>query len=142
MAGFTEADILGRRIELLFVKDRMSLLANGRIYVCNQNPYIAPSGKTCIAYVSVLLTSGSAAGATDIAFGTGPGTSGAAVSWTGGTLNFLAYQDSPAMFFPVATASLRPTAYSNGTEFWVNPGINTPFNAGTSATIKIYGWAF
>jgi hypothetical protein len=134
-----EADILGRTIGRLAVVPGVSLAANSRLFnVGSTAGWIVPSpstGGAVIAYISVLLTAGSATGASNIAFGLSSG----GTEWTGAYHTFSAYTDSPAMFYALSTPpASRLGVLALGQAFWVS--IQNAFNAGTLATITCYGW--
>jgi hypothetical protein len=137
-----EADILGRTIGRLAVVPGVVLSSGATGFklfnVGSTAGWIVPSpstGGAFISHVSVLLTAGSATGASTIGFGLAL----AADEWSNGLLTFSQFNDSPAMFyansFPIAN---RIGVLAIGQAFWVN--IGTAFNAGTIATITCYGW--
>jgi hypothetical protein len=140
MPGFTEADLVGRKIDKLFISSPLPMDNTGRaIFTCGTVPEIAPSGKTAILFVGVVVSANGTTGATTLGFGTTLG----GTEWTGSQFNVDAYSESPKVFFPANGVSTRPTVYANGTVFYTAPGAGgAVFNAGATAVITLYGFTY
>jgi len=134
MAGLTEDQFLGRRIEKIFVTAPFTPSGNVNIYTVGTSPWIAPSNAEFLQFLSVSVVQG-AEGSGTVSFGTSSG----GTDWSA-SQSLSNFSDNPAVFFPTNTPASRPVVYGAGTPIWA--GFGGSFSGTPLVVITGYGWVY
>lgn len=131
----TEDQLLGRRVELLFVSAPIVFTANTQIYTVGNVPFITPTNAEFINFVSVAYQGTTTAGSASIGFGSSSGTS----DW-GASTTMSSFTDAPAMVYPISAVAQRPATYGRGQAFWAN--LTGSLGGSQTVVFRLYGWAY